>query len=41
MLFSYLAFIFIFDVFGHFWHICKKSENKDFGGVIVQKQYVY
>ena len=23
----------------HFWYICKKIQNKDFGGVIVQKQY--
>ena len=31
----------IFYVFGLFWHICKKSKNKDFGGAIVQNLYVF
>ena len=41
MLISYLAFVFnFFKVFMNFWHICKKSKNKDFGGAIVQSQYI-
>ena len=30
-----------FYVFGLNWYICKKSRNKDFGGAIVQNQYVF
>ena len=38
MLIAYVAIVihFFLYVIRHFWHICKKSKNKDFGGVIVE-----
>ena len=41
VLFSILAFGFNFFFFMRFWHISKKSKNKDAWGLVVQKQYVF